>query len=71
MPRPNDEESRIKRHSSAAYSNYVENVNMKLMKNCQKMVDASVRMQCNHCYQVYLTTDFYDHIKDVYGGDCS
>ena len=42
-----------------------------LMVNCQRMADAAVRMQCRCCLQVFMTTDFYDHIKDLEAdGDC-
>lgn len=33
-----------------------------LLQSCQKIIDAAHSMQCLQCKQVFLTTDFYDHI---------
>ena len=38
---------------------------MSTMIACHKMVDASIRMQCNHCNVYFLTTEFYDHVKAI------
>ena len=32
---------------------------------CQKMVDMSAKMVCSHCGEVFETTVFYDHVKNV------
>ena len=38
---------------------------LKLLRMCQKMVNMSVQIECSHCNIRFLTTEFYDHLKDV------
>lgn len=35
-----------------------------MMQKCQEMVDASSKIQCGQCSQLFTTTDFFDHVNE-------
>ncbi len=45
--------------------NQLHPTDLKLLRMCQKMVNMSTHIECSHCSELFQTTVFYDHLKDI------
>lgn len=46
-------------------SNLISTTELKLYKSCQLMVDQASRMECSHCFELFQTPEFYDHMREL------